>query len=234
MADVVQGSEVVLYYYDTDTLESIPFACANQCRFSLQTELLEVTNQSSADYRDFEGDLGSWAIDGSGFTILNDQWNYFQLLTQAKNKTRFVAQFVLDNGTALGLTIVQGTVIITSIEIDGTFNELSSYTFQLQGCGAFSTSGTVVTPGGSIIISGTTLQVFQVVASGGETSITFSGTTGLDAVYASRGGTSIQPLAFVGSPTDPNGGVWDTATGQLNIPTTNPAVSGENFLLLAQ
>ena len=72
------------------------------------------------------------------------------------------------------------------------------------------------------------------MASGGETSITFPGTTGLDAVYASRGGLAIQPLAFAGSPTDPNGGVWNTTTGQLDLPTTNPAVSGENFLILAQ
>ena len=231
---MISGSDIVLYKYDSVLAKDIPIACGLEANLSIVSELKEVTSQTSARYREFRPDINSWSISARGLTFLNDQYNYSYLMTAIKNQETFLIKYVIDNGTILGLTIFSGNVYITNYEMTGTFDEISTYTIQLQGTGTFSLSGTVVTPGGTVIISGTTIQVFQVVASGGETSINFSGTTGLDAVYASRGGTTIQPLAFAGSPTDPNGGVWNTTTGQLNIPTTNPAFAGENFLLLAQ
>lgn len=234
MANPVNGNNVVVYYHDVALNEDIPFACASEASLSIQTDLLEVTNISSAFFKEFVGDVNSWNISGSGFTILSNQWNYFHIADLITNRTTFLVKFVIDNGGALGLTIFSGNIIVTNYQLSGNYDQLSAYSFQLQGTGAYSTSGTVVTPSGSIIISGTTLQVFQVTAVGGETSIVFPGTIGLDAVYASRGGITIQSLAFAGSPIPPVNGVWVSATGQLNIPTSNPAGVGELFLVLAQ
>ena len=233
MANPINGRNVVLYYHDDVLDEDIAFACATSCTLQSSTSLKEVTNINSAFYKEFKADVNSWQIQGSGLTILNTQWNYFHLIDQQLNRTSFTVKFVIDNGGALGLTIFSGEVIITSIEMTGNDDQLSTYTFSLQGTGSPSTSGTVVTPGGSIIISGTTLQVFQVTASGGETSITFPGAILLDAVYGSRGGLTFQPIQYAGTPTG-NGGTWVTSTGAMTLPADNPAVAGEYFLILAQ
>lgn len=233
-AQPITGNNVILYYHNEDDNTDVPFACNKDCQLTIQASVKEVTNYQSAFFRDFKTDVIEWSIAGTGFTILNDQWNYFHIADLITNRTRFLIKFVLDNGGALGLSIFAGTVIVTNYQLGGTFDQLGTCTFQLQGCGAYSTSGTVVTPSGSIIISGTTLQVFQVTAVGGESSIIFPGTAGLDAVYASRGGSTIQQLAFAGSPVPPVNGVWVSATGQLNIPTDNAAGAGELFLVLAQ
>lgn len=233
-AQPITGNNVILYYHNEDDDTDVPFACNTDCQLTIQASVKEVTNYQSAFFRDFKADVIEWSVSGSGFTILNNQWNYFHIADLITNRTRFLIKFVLDNGGALGLSIFAGTVVVTNYQLSGTFDQLSTCSFQLQGCGAYSTSGTVVTPSGSIIISGTTLQVFQVTAVGSETSIVVPGGIGLDCVYASRGGSTIQALAFAGSPVPPVNGVWVSTTGQLNIPTDNAAGPEELFLLLLQ
>lgn len=232
MATEVNGRNIMLYQYDSDTGISVPFGCMNNASLLVESSVREVTNEQSAFYKEFKNDVNSWSISGSGFIILNDQYNYFYILTQIANRSAITVKFVIDNGGTLGLSIFTGQVIITSIQIDGTDDSLATYSVTMQGTGEYSTSGTVITPGGTTIISGTTLQVFQATATGGETSITFSGAVGLDCVYASRGGTTVQPLEFTGLPTAPNGGVWVTSTGVLDL--SQAAFAGELFLILAQ
>jgi len=233
MATEVNGRNVVLYKLNND-LTSTAFACATNATLSIQTDTIEVTNQSSAFFHEYKPNMIGWSMSGSGFVILNTEYNYISTAALIAARAAFTVQFVIDNGGALGLSIFSGSVILTSYELTGGDDTLATYSIQLQGTGAYSTSGTTVTPSGTIIISGTTLQVFQVTAVGGETTITFPGTIGLTMLYGSRGGLGIQPLAYTGSATDPNGGVWNTLTGVLSLPATNPAVVGELFLILAQ
>jgi hypothetical protein len=99
---------------------------------------------------------------------------------------------------------------------------------ELQGSGAYSLAGTTVTPGGIIITGGSIVQVFQAVATEGQTSFTFAGAIGLDLLYGSRGGLAIQPI---GSLTG-NGGTWNAGTGTLTLATES--VEGEQILVLVQ
>jgi predicted secreted protein len=234
MATIVNGRSINVYQYDSGTGLSTPFAYMNSATLSLESSVKEVTSASSAFYKQFKPDQISWNISGGGFIILNNQYNYFYLASCIANRTAFSVQFVVDNGGLLGLSIFSGSVILTSYQIQASDDNLATYSVQLQGTGAYSTSGTVITPGGQTIISGTTMQVFQKVASGGETSLTFTGANGLTCLYASRGGVDAQPLAYSGSPANPNGMVWTTSSGVITLPTANPALAGEYFLILAQ
>lgn len=234
MATEVNGRNIVLYKYNTGDYTSTPFACATSCVRTINTSTREVTNATSAFYREFKPDVIDWNISAGGFVILNDEYNYVAIEALIAARETFIVQFVVDNGGALGLSIFTGTVIITSYTITGNDDQLGTYSFELQGTGAYSTSGATVTPSGAIIISGTTMQVFQATATGDETAITFSGALGLTALYASRGGTTVQPIAYVGAASEPNGGVWNTSTGELELPAGNPAFAGELFLILAQ
>lgn len=231
-ANLVNGRNVVLYQYDSGTGLSTPFASATQADISIQTSMREVTNESSAYFREFKPDINSWEVNCSGFVILSTQYNYLTLANLITNRTSFTIKFVIDNGGIYGLSIFTGTVYIKSFQLNGGDDTVAAYSVSLQGTGEYSTSGTTISPSGTVLISGTTVQVFQVTAAGGETSIVFPGAIGLSALYASRSGTGIQPLAYSGSPTSPNGGVWTASTYTLTISTA--AVAGELFLILAQ
>ena len=228
MAELINGRNIVLYYYDETTYEDIPFACATASTLAIQTDTREITSQTSAFFREFKPDVISWNISASGFMILNTQYNYLAILDLVTNRTMFTAKFVIDNGTVYGLSIFTGRVMITSLTLDGQDDQLGTYSMELQGSGAYSLAGTTVTPGGIIITGGSIVQVFQAVATEGQTSFTFAGAIGLDLLYASRGGIAIQPI---GSLTG-NGGTWNAATGTLTLATE--CVEGEQILILAQ
>lgn len=231
MAELINGRNVVLYKYDGTTYESIPFACATECTLTNNLELKEITNQSSANFREFKPDMNSWSISGSGFVILNTEYNYLTQLGAIINRELLTVKFIIDNGGVNGLSIFTGNCYLINLSIVGADDNLSTYALQLQGTGVPSLAGTTVTPGGVIITGGSVVQVFQLTATEGQTSLTFSGAIGLDMLYGSRGGIAIQPLAYVGSPSG-NGGVWDETTGVLTLAV--PAVDGELFLILAQ
>lgn len=231
MSNLVNGRNIMLYKYDATTYEDIPFACATNAILSVQTSTREKTNASSAFYREYKPDVIGWTISATGLVTLNTEYNYLLLLDLVTNRTTFTVKFIIDNGGVLGLSIFTGQVFISSFSIDAADDTLSTYNVELTGTGAYSTSGTTVTPGGIIITGGSIVQVFQATATDGQTSITFAGAIGLEMLYGSRGGIAIQPLAYVGSPSG-NGGVWDISTGTLTLAT--PAVDGELFLILAQ
>lgn len=228
MADLINGRNVMLYRYDGTTYEDIPFACMTSCSLVVNLSLRDVTNQASANYTESEADLISWTISGSGLMILNTEQNYLTLLDYITQREKITVKFVIDNGGVLGLSIFTGQVYISSLSLDAPDDTLSTYSVSLVGSGAYSTSGTVVTPGGIIITGGSIVQVFQLTATEGQTSLTFSGAVGLDLLYGSRGGIAIQPIGTLSG----NGGTWNSATGVLTLAT--PTVDGEEFLILAQ
>ena len=232
MAEIVNGRNVMVYKYDVDTEEDIPFACGTAANLSIQTESKEITSQTSAFFREYKPDISSWTIQISGFTILNTQYNYLLMLQMIKDREVFLTKFVIDNGGVEGLSIFSGQAFITSCEISGTDDALSTYTVTLQGSGEYSLAGATVTPGGVIIIAGTAVQVFQTVAIEGQSSFTFGGAVGLTMLYGSRGSMTIQPLSYSLLPTDSNGGLWTIGTGTLDL--TTPCVAGESIIILAQ
>lgn len=221
----------MIYRHNPDLNEDYLFACMRNAELVFEVDEKITNSQSSAFWEEAKPSISRWMINGDGLMVLDPTWNYLYMVTDLINRERFIAKFVIDNGTPSGLTIFQGTVFFKSFAISAPYGDIATYTVSMKGNGQPSLSGTTVTPGGTIIISGTTVQVFQTVATEGQTVITFAGTIGLSALYASRGGIAVQPLQFSGSPTG-NGGTWDIATGALTLAT--PAVDGELFLILAQ
>jgi hypothetical protein len=228
MAELINGRNVMLYYYKASTYEDIPFACMTSCSLRLSMSLRDVTNASSANHTESEPDLISWGITGGGLMILNTDQNYLSIADLFAQRLPITVKFFIDNGTVLGLSIFTGQVYISSFTLDAPDDVLGTYSVELTGTGAYSTSGTTVTPGGIIITGGSIVQVFQTTATDGQTSITFAGAIGLELLYASRGGIAVQPIGTLTG----NGGTWDIATGVLTLAT--PAVDGELFLILVQ
>ena len=228
MAAPINGRNVILYKYDAETFENIPFACALSGDFSVSTEEKEITSQTSAWFREYRPGISEWSMSISGLMKLSNTYNYLYILDAIKNREEFLVKFVIDNGGVLGLSIVSGNVFFRNVALSAPDDALSTYTAELRGSGAFSTAGTTIAPTGVTIISGTTVQVFQTTATDGQTSIAFPGTIGLDLLYGSRGGLTIQPIGTLTG----NGATWNTLTGTLTLAT--PAVAGELILILAQ
>lgn len=226
----VLGQNVLIYKHRTVENDDVPFACLRACDLSIEVDEKITTSQSSAYWESSKPNVGRWNISGEGMVILNDQWNHLMILQSIKDKEVFLVKFVIDNGTALGLTIFEGQAWFNSCAITSPYDEMATYTVSMKGSGEYTLTGTTVTSGGVIITGGTALQVKQATATEGQTTFTLSGTIGLDLVYASRGAAVIAPIGEAG---DYNSGItWDTVTGVATIYTA--ATNTESFIFLIQ
>jgi predicted secreted protein len=213
MANNVTGKNIMLYYHDTVTNTDIPFACSTNCTFSVQVGQKEVTSQSSAWYKEFKNDIASWTISCDGLITLQN-YGYLFLLQLQQSRSSIQVKFVIDNGS-LGLVVISGTCNLTSLQINGPWKDIATYSVSLQGSGAYGTTGTTVTPSGTVIVAGGAVYNKQYVASGGETTITWTDMIGKTCLYVSRGGIDVREIVS----TTPTGEQvrWTSATGVLTF-----------------
>jgi predicted secreted protein len=212
MADKVNGKNIMLYYHDPITGNDIPFACSTNCTFNVQVGQKEVTSQTSAWYKEFKNDIASWTISCDGLITLNN-YGYLFLLQQQQNRTTILVKFVIDNGVN-GLVIISGNCNLTNLQINGPWKDVATYTCSLQGTGAYGTSGTTISPSGIVIVGGSVFNK-QYVASGSETTITWSDMIGKNCLYVSRGGVDVREIVS----TTPTGEQvkWNSTTGVLTF-----------------
>ena len=208
----VTGKNIMLYYHDPISGNDIPFACSTNCTFNVQVGQKEVTSQTSAWYKEFKNDIASWTISCDGLITLNN-YGYLFLLQQQQNRTTILVKFVIDNGVD-GLVIISGNCNLTNLQINGPWKDVATYTCSLQGTGAYGTSGTTISPGGIVIVGGSVFNK-QYVASGSETSITWSDMIGKNCLYVSRGGVDVREIVS----TTPTGEQvkWNSTTGVLTF-----------------
>ena len=153
------------------------------------------------------------------------------MMNSQLNREIISLKFVIDNGTSGGLVIVSGLAWLQSFTIQGNNKDVSTYQVTYQGTGAYSLAGTTITPTG-VVISGTTTQVLQYTAAGGETSITIPGGAGKTMIYGSRGGTSFETIVYSGTPG--TGVKWTIASGSLEVDSGVPFFTGEKIIILVQ
>ena len=209
----VAGKNIILYYHNPITNTDIPFACSTNCTFSVQVGQKEVTSQTSAWYKEFKNDIASWTISCDGLITL-ENYGYLYLLNLQQSRASIQVKFVIDNGT-LGLVIISGTCNLTSLQINGPWKDVATYAVSLQGTGAYGTTGTSVTPGGTVIVAGGIVSDKQYTAAGGETTITWTDMIGKTCLYVSRGGIDVRDILT----TTPSGEQvqWNSTTGVLTF-----------------
>jgi predicted secreted protein len=213
MAEPVIGKNIMLYRYDAETETDIPFACSTNCSFNVTVDQKEVTSQSSAWYREYRNDIASWNITCDGLVTL-DNYGYLFLLELQQSRESIIVKFVIDNGVD-GLVIISGNVNLTSLSINGPYKDIATYSVTLQGSGPYGTSGTSITPSGTVIVGGSVYSKGY-TATGGETTITWSDMVGKTCLYVSRGGIDVQNIVVSGTPIDEEV-KWDSITGILTF-----------------
>jgi hypothetical protein len=95
----------------------------------------------------------------------------------------------------------------------------------LQGSGPYTIAGTQVTPGG-VIVTGSNVVMFDYIAAGSETTITFTGAIGLSCVTVTRGGIEVRTIQTSGVPTGENV-TFNSSTGTLTFATARALESDE-------
>lgn len=229
MASVINGTNIILYYYDPITEEGIPFGSATNCTFDVSVDQKEVTSQTSAWFKEYKNDIASWNISCDGFVAL-ENYSYLFLANLQLSKQPILIKFQIDNdnGTGsgtLGYTVFNGTANLTSYSINGPVESTSTYSVSLQGTGAYTISGTQVTPGG-VVVLGTNVVMFDYTAAGAETSITWAGAVGLSCITVTRGGVEVRSIATSGTPTGENV-TFNSSTGTLTFATARALESDE-------
>jgi predicted secreted protein len=198
MASVINGTNIVLYYFNPTTSIAVPFGAATSCSFETSVDQVEVTSQTSAWFREYKSDVITWSVNCDGFVSLSDNYNYAYLLQLVLDRTPITIKFSIDNdnGTGsglLGYTILTGLANITSVSLTGPVENTSTYSVSLQGTGGYSIDGVAVTQQG-INISSQIVKMYDYTATGGETTINLPGAIGFSCFSVTRGGVEVQDI----------------------------------------
>ena len=206
----------------------VPFACSTNASFAVNVDQKEVTSQSSAWYREYRNDIASWNLTCDGLITL-DGYNYLYLLNLQQSRQSIVTKFAIDNG-ADGLVIISGTCNLTSLTINAPYKDIATYSVSLQGSGPYGTSGTNISPSGTMVLGGS-IYTEGFTAAGGETTLTYTNLIGKTCLYVSRGGIDVQNILTSGTPTNEDV-KWNTLTGVLTF--SRALESGEYVRALFQ
>lgn len=104
--------------------------------FSEEVDTLESTHKQSGNYKTFEYSFGTWTIEGEGLQVPSEA-GYTALKDAISQHKKLKAQWVEADGNTY-----EGTVLVTSLELDAPYDDLMTYSFSLQGDGAYTTSAT--------------------------------------------------------------------------------------------
>ena len=221
MASVINGTNIILYYYNPDTNLSTPFGSATSCSFNTSVDQLEITTSDSGGFREFKNAQTSWDLSCDGLMCLNNDYSYLLLQQLQLTKAPIIIKFSIDNDNGdgsgdLGLSVFTGSANITNISLSGPMENSSSYSISLQGTGEYVISGTVPTPGGTVITAGGQVYMKQYTAAGGENSITWTDMIGKLCLGFTRGGVEVREIYSTGTPTGDQI-VFLSATGEVKF-----------------
>jgi predicted secreted protein len=229
MASVINGTNILLYQYNTTTGLGVPFGAATNCTFNTSVDQVEVTTTNSSSFKEYLGSQISWNISADGFIALSD-YSYLSLLQKLRIKEQIVVKFQIDNDNddgsgVLGYSVFTGLANIVNLDMTGPVEGASTYSVSLQGTGAYTIAGTQVTPGG-VVVLGSNVVMFDYTASGSETTITWTGAIGLSCVTVTRGGIEVRSIGTSGTPTGENV-TFNSSTGTLTFATARALESDE-------
>ena len=213
----------------TNISVGVPFGAATNCSFEVSVDQKEVTSQSSAWFKEFKNDVASWTINADGFVALSD-YSYLFLANLQLTRQPILIKFQVDNDNGdgsgtLGYSIFTGTANLSSLSLSAGVEAASTYSVSLQGSGAYTITGTQVTPAG-VVIETSNVIMYQYTATGGETTVTFTAAIGGTCLSVTRGGMEVRSILTSGSPTGDNV-VFNATTGVL---TFGRALEADEFV----
>lgn len=189
---IIKGSNIILYKSD------LQFGCSTDCSINLQTELKEITSQTSAFWREYKNNFKTWSVNIAGLTGTNG-YTFAAISEDWAQGNTVSISMVFDAGTEY-ITFA-GLAKIVAVELTGNYRQAGTYSAQLQGSGALTITNTITPP----IIS-STVKTAVYAATGGETFINLGVGVNLQELLFVARGSSVNAGPFItsGTPTGSN------------------------------
>jgi hypothetical protein len=191
---LVRGENVLLEFYDSG--EWKPYACARSCSLTTTTELIETTVTGGGKYKHFTPTVNSFTGNCDGIVSLGNL-GMLTLYNLRQMQLGHVLQRVRFTRTAEdGVNVYVDTVdfYITSVQDTSSFDNVSSFTVEMQGTGVLDQS--LITP--PIII--TKVKRFEYTGAGGEVSFTEATIINKDILSVVKDGLGQCGIITAGSP----------------------------------
>lgn len=223
MADVIKGSDCVVWLYVTDLY--IPIFCADSMQLRIQQEVINKTSNNSGKYREKTTRLVEWSVNVNGLTKIQNgsevAWFYLAQDDVFQEEQQIKISFTDDDATVKNIT---GKVIIPQLQITASPDDFANASVNFEGSGAYTIDST------EDVTIGDNMGVVRYTATGGESSFT---DVLLDGVTVLLGFRETDEYNIITSGTPGNQQLkFDSATKTISWDSTNPANAGERFTIL--
>ena len=128
MANQVQGLNILVYLGET------VLGAQKNCTLSLEADSIDVSNKNSFGWSDFIPGTKSWTVSCDGQFIVEDTAQA-KLVEAFKNNTFVKIEMKNSDSTIY----YAGDAMITSLELEASYDDVFAYSVEFQGKGALAT-----------------------------------------------------------------------------------------------
>lgn len=198
MADVIKAEGLVLAINDGTNI--YPFACAKNSTMSITSDMLELAPKTNSVFREFIPNRKSFTLSGSGLVKLSETtkhaFGFFNDFITGTD-TKYTAYLDLID-TSNNYKAYEFSCYITSLSVDSTYGQNTSYNFELQGTSAITSltvSDTYTVASGKITGRDTATHKLVAIGYGGAWYYNYSVTSPSGGVFEIIMGTALNGVS---------------------------------------
>lgn len=124
MAIAINGTQMLVY------IDGTAVALSKTCKVSFLMNTSDTTTKDD-DWKNSTGGQRSWKVDGDGLVAFDSAYNFSELFTLIKNRTKVILRF-----ECLATYYAQGYAFLTDLKEDSPENESVSMSFGFEGVSA--------------------------------------------------------------------------------------------------
>ena len=107
-------------------------ACCTSHSISMSMAQIDVTTKDSNGWSEIIAGLKTWSLSGEGLTQFNVTYGFNDLVSAWRNGTALTVSFKTTN---VDDKVFSGTAYITELSEDAAMEDVTSYSFTMQGSG---------------------------------------------------------------------------------------------------
>jgi hypothetical protein len=133
---LVRGDNVLVEDFDSDSGEWVAYGCARSCTLNIKTDFLETTIRGSGKFATFRPTKNSFTGSVEGLVNLDNPavLSLQDLRTKQIDQTKLRLRFKRTDETG-NIYSSEADFYISSSEDNGPFDNLNSFSIELQGTG---------------------------------------------------------------------------------------------------
>lgn len=128
---ILNGTALILYVNDV----AIAYSTSHSLSMSMATR--EITNKSSAGWKDVLEGLREWSIDGENLFAFDASYGFDDLFGLINNRTKVTVKFSTE---ASGDKFYSGSAYLTSLSKEAPTEGNTTYSYTFEGAGVLTES----------------------------------------------------------------------------------------------